>query len=216
MADQDLPLRAAIVPVTPFQQNCAILWCTKTRKAAVVDPGGDVERILQGLEQVGAEPERILLTHGHIDHAGGAAELAERLSVPIVGPHRDDKWLLDSLPEAGAGYGMTDARPCAPDRWLEEGDEVRVGEVGFEVLHCPGHTSGHVAFVNRELGFGVVGDILFQGSVGRTDLPRGNHGQLIRSIRTKLLPLPDSFFFLCGHGPASTIGHERQSNPFLR
>lgn len=216
MADDKLPLRAAIVPVTPFQQNCAILWCTKTGKAAIVDPGGDVERILEGLKQSGVEPEKILLTHGHIDHAGGAAELAERLSIPIVGPHREDKWLLDSLPESGAQYGMAGVRPCSPDQWLAEGDKVNVGDVSFDVLHCPGHTPGHVVFVSRDLGFGVLGDVLFQGSVGRTDFPRGSHEQLISSIETKLLPLPDDFFFLCGHGPASTIGRERQSNPFLR
>jgi len=216
MAEDQLPLRAAIVPVTPFQQNCAILWCTKTKKGVVIDPGGDVERILEGLKQTGVEVEKILLTHGHIDHAGGAAELAERLSVPIVGPHPEDKWLLDSLPESGAGYGMVGVRPCTPDQWLKEGDRVSVGEVSFDVLHCPGHTPGHVVFINRDLGFGVVGDVLFQGSVGRTDLPRGSHEQLIGSIRDKLLPLPDAFFFLCGHGPASTIGRERQSNPFLR
>ncbi len=216
MADDELPLRAAIVPVTPFQQNCAILWCTKTKKAAVVDPGGDVERIIEALKQVGVEPEKILLTHGHIDHAGGAAELSERLSVPIVGPHAEDKWLLESLPQSGAQYGMMGVRPCSPDEWLAEGDKVNVGEVEFDVLHCPGHTPGHVVFVNRDLGFGVLGDVLFQGSVGRTDLPRGSHEQLITSIKAKLLPLPDDFFFLCGHGPASTIGRERQSNPFLQ
>lgn len=216
MAESELPLRAAIVPVTPFQQNCTILWCTKTGKAAVIDPGGDVERILDGLKQTQVEPEQVLLTHGHIDHAGGAAELAERLGVPIVGPQREDRWLLESLPESGAEYGMAGVRPVTPDRWLEEGEAVRVGEVPFEVLHCPGHTPGHVVFINRDIGFGVLGDVLFQGSVGRTDFPRGSHDDLIRSIREKLLVLPDSFFFLCGHGPASTIGRERQTNPFLR
>ena len=215
MSNQDLPLRAAIVPVTPFQQNCAIVWCTRTMKAAVVDPGGDVERIRQGLEQTGVSPERILLTHGHIDHAGGAAELAEALSVEIAGPHRDDQWLLDSLPASGAEYGIR-ARSCSPDRWLDEGDSISVGEVAFEVLHCPGHTPGHVVFVNRELKFGVFGDVLFQGSIGRTDFPRGDHAALIDSIKHKLLPLGDDVFFLCGHGPASTIGHERNTNPFLR
>lgn len=216
MTESELPLRAAIVPVTPFQQNCAILWCTRTKKAAIVDPGGDVARIVEAVGKTGVEPERILLTHGHIDHAGGAAELAERLGVEVVGPHREDKWLLDSLPQSGAQYGMAGVRSCTPDRWLEEGDTISVGEVSFDVLHCPGHTPGHVVFVNREMNFGVFGDVLFQGSVGRTDLPRGSHEDLIRSIKEKLLPLPDEFFFLCGHGPASTIGQERQTNPFIQ
>lgn len=213
--DAELPLRAAIVPVTPFQQNCAIVWSTRTMRGAVIDPGGDVARILQGLERNGVTLERIVLTHGHIDHAGGAAELAEALSVEIVGPHRDDKWLLDDLAVSGAGYGIK-ARPCAPDRWLEENDTLAIGEVGFEVLHCPGHTPGHIVLVNRELNFGVFGDVLFRGSIGRTDFPRGDHEALISAIKTKLLPLPDDFSFLCGHGPMSTIGHERETNPFLR
>jgi hydroxyacylglutathione hydrolase len=213
-SDAELPLRAAIVPVTPFQQNCAIVWCTRTLRGAVIDPGGDVARIREGLERTGVTPEFILLTHGHIDHAGGAAELAEALSLDIVGPQREDEWLLDSLSAWGAEVGMR-ARPCTPDRWLEENDRVSIGEADFEVLHCPGHTPGHLVFVNRELNFGVFGDVLFRGSIGRTDFPRGDHQALITSIKTKLLPLPDEFFFLCGHGPASTIGHERQNNPFL-
>ena len=217
MSDQQsLPLRAAIVPVTPFQQNCAVVWCTATMVGAVVDPGGDVEVIRQAIEQTGARIDKILLTHGHIDHAGGAAELAEDLGVPIIGPHRDDDWLLKGLPEQGAQYGLPGARAVEPDRWLDEGDTVEVGEVAFEVLHCPGHTPGHVVFINRDIGFGILGDVLFQGSVGRTDFPRGSHEDLIESIKTKLLTLPDEFFFICGHGPASTIGNERQSNPFLR
>jgi glyoxylase-like metal-dependent hydrolase (beta-lactamase superfamily II) len=209
------PLGAAIVPVTPLQQNCAIVWCTRTMRGAVIDPGGDVARIRQGLERTGVTPERIVLTHGHIDHAGGAAELAEALSLEIVGPHREDKWLLDDLAVSGAEYGIP-ARPCVPDRWLEENDVVSIGEVDFEVLHCPGHSPGHIVLVNRKLKFGIFGDVLFQGSIGRTDLPRGDHDALISAIKTKLLPLPDDFFFLCGHGPMSTIGHERQNNPFLR
>jgi glyoxylase-like metal-dependent hydrolase (beta-lactamase superfamily II) len=209
------PLGAAIVPVTPLQQNCAIVWCTRTMRGAVIDPGGDVARIRQGLERTGVTPERIVLTHGHIDHAGGAAELAEALSLEIVGPHREDEWLLDDLAVSGAEYGIP-ARPCVPDRWLEENDVVSIGEVEFEVLHCPGHTPGHIVLVNRKLNFGILGDVLFQGSIGRTDFPRGDHEALITAIKTKLLPLPDDFVFLCGHGPMSTIGHERQSNPFLR
>ncbi len=208
------PLGAAIVPVTPLQQNCALLWCKRTMRAAVVDPGGDVALIRRGLELKGVVAECIWLTHGHIDHAGGAAELAEALNIEIVGPQREDKFLLDDLAMSGAQYGI-DARPCAPDRWLEENDSVSVGDMAFEVLHCPGHTPGHIVFVNRALNFGVFGDVLFRGSIGRTDFPRGDHAALIAAIKTKLLPLPDDFFFLCGHGPASTIGQERASNPFL-
>jgi len=215
LSDAEPPLRAAIVPVTPFQQNCAIVWCTRTMRGAVIDPGGDIASIREGLERTGVMPERIVLTHGHIDHAGGAAELAEALSVEIVGPHRDDKWLLDGLPASGAKYGIP-ARPCAPDRWLEENDTISIGEIGFEVLHCPGHSPGHIVLVNRELKFGIFGDVLFRGSIGRTDLPRGDHEALISNIKTKLLVLADDFFFLCGHGPASTIGQEREHNPFLR
>ena len=215
LSDAEPPLRAAIVPVTPFQQNCAIVWCTRTMLGAVIDPGGDIASIREGLERTGVMPERIVLTHGHIDHAGGAAELAEVLSVEIVGPHRDDKWLLDGLPASGAKYGIP-ARPCAPDRWLEENDTISIGEIGFEVLHCPGHSPGHIVLVNRELKFGIFGDVLFRGSIGRTDLPRGDHEALISNIKTKLLVLADDFFFLCGHGPASTIGQEREHNPFLR
>lgn len=213
--EPDKPLGAAIVPVTPLQQNCAIVWCTKTMRGAVIDPGGDVMRIRQGLERTGVTPERIVLTHGHIDHAGGAAELAEALSVEIDGPHREDKWLLDELALSGAEYGIP-ARPCVPDRWLKENDVLSIGEIDFEVLHCPGHTPGHIVLVNRELNFGIFGDVLFQGSIGRTDFPRGDHEALITAIKTKLLPLPDEFVFLCGHGPMSTIGHERHNNPFLR
>lgn len=215
MSHDDLPLRAAIVPVTPFQQNCAILWCTRSMQAAIVDPGGDVDRIRQAIEQTAVSPAMILLTHGHIDHAGGAAELKDALEVEIVGPHREDQWLLDDLPVSGAQYGIR-ARPCSPDRWLDEGDTVNIGDVALEVFHCPGHTPGHVAFVNRELKFGVFGDVLFKGSIGRTDFPRGDHAALIASIKQKLLPLGDEVFFLCGHGPASTIGEERRTNPFLR
>lgn len=216
MSEDTLPLRAAIVPVTPFEQNCTIVWCTRTMDGAVIDPGGDVERILEAIGQTGATVERILLTHGHIDHAGGAAELAERLGVEIVGPHRDDAFLLSALPVQGAQYGMAGVRAVVPDRWLEEGDTVRIGEVEFEVRHCPGHTPGHVVFLNRDIGFGHVGDVLFRGSVGRTDLPGGSEAALLASIRTRLLVLPDEFFFVCGHGPASTIGHERATNPFLQ
>ena len=210
-----LPLRAAIVAVTAFQQNCAIVWCTATMAGAVVDPGGDVARIRQAIAGTGAGIDKILLTHGHIDHAGGAAELAEALDVPIIGPHRDDDWLLESLPMQGAQFGMAGVRAVVPDRWLDEGDTVAVGEVTFEVLHCPGHTPGHVVFINREIGFGVMGDVLFQGSVGRTDFAGGDHQALLRSIFDKLLPLGDDVAFISGHGPTGTFGEEKRTNPFL-
>lgn len=216
MTEQDPPLRAAIIPVTPLQQNCALIWCNATNKAAVIDPGGDVPVILRSIEETGVEVEKILLTHGHIDHAGGAAELKQALGVDIEGPHEEDLWLLNTLAESGREYGMHDARNCKTDRWLVEGDTVTVGDIGFEVLHCPGHTPGHVVFVNKEIKFGVFGDVLFQGSIGRTDFPRGDHDALIDAIKTKILPLGDDVFFICGHGPASSVGHERQTNPFLR
>jgi glyoxylase-like metal-dependent hydrolase (beta-lactamase superfamily II) len=203
-----------IVPVTPFEQNCAVLWDEDSRAGAVVDPGGDVDAIAQAIAKSGAAIEKILLTHGHIDHAGGAAELKERLGVPIEGPHTDDLFLLETLDRSGAQYGM-EARPVTPDRWLREGDEVRVGDMSFAILECPGHTPGSVVLFNREHRFCLMGDVLFKGSIGRTDLPRGNHETLLRSIREKILPLGDDVSFLPGHGPASTIGEERRSNPFL-
>jgi glyoxylase-like metal-dependent hydrolase (beta-lactamase superfamily II) len=216
-------LTGMIVPVTPFQQNCAILWDDVSKRAVVVDPGGDVDRILAAIGQTGASVERIWLTHGHLDHAGGAAELQETLrqrsgepgGVPIEGPDRRDEFLLQGLEAQGTSYGFA-MRNVTPDRWLAEGDSVAFGEHRFDVLHCPGHTPGHVVFVNRAARFALVGDVLFQGSVGRTDFPYGDHAALIRAIIEKLLPLGDDFAFLCGHGPGSTIGAERQSNPFLR
>ena len=216
MTEQDPPLRVAIIPVTPLQQNCALVWCTSTNKAAVIDPGGDVPVILKAIEETGVEVEKIILTHGHIDHAGGTAELKEAIGVEIEGPHREDQWLMDTLADVGPDYGCPDARNCTTDRWLDEGDEITIGELSFEVLHCPGHTPGHVAFINKTIGFGILGDILFQGSIGRTDFPRGDHDALINAIKTKILTLDDNFFFICGHGPASSVGHERQNNPFLR
>ncbi len=207
-------LNAAIVPVTPFQQNCTLIWDPSTMQGAVVDPGGDLDLIERAIAEVGMKPEKILLTHGHIDHAGGAAELRERLGVPIEGPHADERPLLDALKEQARAYGM-EARPVTPDRWLAEGDTVTVAGHAFEVFHCPGHSPGSVVLVNRGQRFALVGDVLFQGSVGRTDLPGGSHASLINAIRTKLLPLGDDIAFICGHGPASTIGHERRSNPFI-
>ncbi|MEO8714305.1 MAG: MBL fold metallo-hydrolase [Acetobacteraceae bacterium] len=217
-------LRAASLAVTAFQQNCAILFDQDSKQGLVVDPGGDVERILAAIDQLGVTVERILLTHGHLDHAGGAAELQEALrerardpaGVPIEGPDARDAFLLACIEEQAATFGLDGMRDVTPDRWLAEGDQVRLGAHVFDVLHCPGHTPGHIVFVDRAAGFAVLGDVLFQGSVGRTDFPYGDHGALIASITNKLLPLGDNVAFVCGHGPGSTIGVERLSNSFLR
>jgi glyoxylase-like metal-dependent hydrolase (beta-lactamase superfamily II) len=204
-----------IIPVTPFQQNCSLVWDDENKAGAVVDPGGDVAVIMQAISQSGMKPEKILLTHGHIDHAGGAAELAERLGVPIEGPHREDLFLLERLAESGAQYGLVNARPVTPSRWLEEGDQVIVGGLVFSVLECPGHTPGSVVFFDAEHKFCFMGDVLFQGSIGRTDFPRGDHETLLRSIRAKIFPLGDDVAFLPGHGSPGMIGEERRTNPFL-
>jgi len=208
--------RAAIIPVTAFQQNCTLLWCEATRRASVIDPGGDLGRIEDAIGKAGVTVEKILLTHGHIDHAGGAAELKERLDVPLEGPHRADLFLLERLAETGRSFGMQGARDVTPDRWLDEKDQVRVGDLVLDVLHVPGHSPGSVALLHAAQRFAIVGDALFRGSIGRTDLPGGDHRQLIRSIKEKLLTLEDDVAFICGHGPTSTIGHERATNPFLQ
>ena len=206
---------AVIIPVTLFEQNCTLLWCEATKKAVVIDPGGDVPNIQAAIEQTRVKVEKIWLTHGHIDHVGGAAELRDALKVPIEGPDIADKFLLDNVVTSGARFGMTGVRDFAPDRWLREGDRVTVGELTFEILHCPGHSPGSVVFFNREMRFAHVGDVLFSGSVGRSDIPGGNHATLIKSIKDKLLPLGDGVDFICGHGPGSSIGQERMTNPFL-
>lgn len=207
-------LKAFIIPVTPFQQNCSLVYDEARKVGAIVDPGGDVAMILQAIRESGVTIEKILLTHGHIDHAGGAAELKETLGVPIEGPHPEDKFLLDDLAQSGAKYGMA-ARPVTPDRWLKEGDSVTVGDLTFAVYEAPGHTPGSVVFFNDANRFALVGDVLFQGSVGRTDFPRGDHATLIRSIKEKLYPLGDDVICLPGHGQPCQIGQERQTNPFL-
>lgn len=208
-------LNAGVVPVTPFQQNCAILFDDETKRGVVVDPGGDVERILAALKDNGITVEAIWITHGHIDHAGGAMDLKDALGVDILGPHEADRLLLDNLEEQGRRYGIAGVRNCVPDRFLQEGETVSFGDHVFEVLHCPGHAPGHVVFYNRVAGFAHVGDVLFHGSVGRTDLPGGDHAALMASIKGKLLPLGDDIGFLCGHGPGGRFGEERRSNPFL-
>jgi hydroxyacylglutathione hydrolase len=209
-------LQAFIIPVTPFQQNCSLVYDEQRKIGAIVDPGGDVPVILEAIAKSGVAIEKILLTHGHIDHAGGAAELKEALKVPIEGPHPEDLFLLESLAETGAQYGMVNARAVMPDRWLKEGDTVSVGGLNFAIYEAPGHTPGSVVLFNEENRFALMGDVLFQGSVGRTDFPRGDHETLLRSIREKLFPLGDDVVFLPGHGSPSTIGEERRSNPFLQ
>ncbi len=217
MTDQpQSPLGIAVVPVTAFEQNCSILWCTNTMQGAIVDPGGDLDRIKGALKELKVTPAAIWLTHGHIDHAGGATDLAEALSIPIVGPQQAEKPLLDSLPQQGLRFDMRGLRPVTPTRWLNEGDTVSVGEVAFAVHHVPGHSPGHVTFFQKDLRFLLAGDTVFAGSVGRTDLPGGNHDLLIAGIKGKLLPLGDDVQFLPGHGPASTLGAERTGNPFLQ
>ena len=208
-------LRAAIIPVTPFQQNCMILFDDETKHGVVIDPGGDLDQIGAAIEQLGVTVDTIVLTHGHIDHAAGADQLREALGVEIVGPHEDDKPLLDNLEKQGAIYGIAGARNVTPDRWVDEGDRLDLAGHTFDVLHCPGHSPGSVVFVNKDAKFAIVGDVLFRGSVGRTDLFGGDFDTLARSIKEKLFPLGDDFSFVCGHGPGGTIGEERRSNPFV-
>lgn len=209
-------IKAAILPVTPLQQNCTLIFDEETKAGAVFDPGGDVPRILEAVKEIGMTVDKIFLTHGHFDHAGGAAELKEALKVPLEGPHKEDKFLLDALETTGVEYGIEGARNVTPDRWLDEGDSVEFGPFRFDVRHCPGHAPGHVVFINEEFRLSQVGDVLFKGSIGRTDFPYGNHEALISAIKTKLLPLGDDMAFICGHGAPSTIGEERQTNPFIQ
>ena len=208
-------VKALIVPVTPFQQNCTLLWCETTKRAAVIDPGGDLADIERAIAQAGVTVDKIWLTHGHIDHVGGAAELKARRNVPIEGPQRADLFLLEHVVDSARTFGLAGVNNVKPDRWLEDGDTVEVGELRFEVRHCPGHSPGSVAFVNAGERLAIVGDVLFAGSIGRTDLPGGDHAQLLRSIADKLMPLDDDVAVISGHGPTTTIGRERESNPFL-
>ncbi len=208
-------MKCAIVPVTPFQQNCSVIWSETTKEGAVVDPGGDPERVLAAVETHDVRLTKILITHGHVDHAAATADLAEALSLPIEGPHKADKFWIDALPEAAARYGFPPARAFTPDRWLVGGDTVTLGDLTLDVIHCPGHTPGHVVFLHRPSRLALVGDVLFQGSIGRTDFPQGDHEALIRSIRDRLFPLGDDIVFVPGHGPTSTFGAERRSNPYV-
>lgn len=208
-------MRAIVIPVTPFQQNCTILWDERSKQAAIVDPGGEIDRLLAVVEEQGLSLEKILLTHAHVDHAAATAELAALRGIPIEGPHRGDRFWIEALPESARKYGFPPARSFEPDRWLDQGDTVSVGGETLEVRHCPGHTPGHVVFVHRPQRFAIVGDVLFHGSIGRTDFPGGNHAALIRSIRENLFPLGDDIQFIPGHGPTSTFGEERRTNPFV-
>ena len=209
------PIKAAILPVTPYQQNCSLVWCTRTKKGAFIDPGGDLDRLKAALAQEGVVLEKVLLTHGHLDHASGAARLAREFGVPVEGPHRDDAFLLDELGRNAVRPGFGEAENCTPDRWLEDGDTVTVGEAVFGVRHCPGHTPGHVVFFHEGVKVAFVGDVLFAGSIGRTDFPRGNYQQLIDSIVQRLWPLGNDMQFVPGHGPMSTFGRERATNGYV-
>ncbi len=208
-------MRYAVVPVTPFQQNCTLLWCAHTLKGVVVDPGGDIDKIGSAVQKHSIVVERILLTHGHIDHAGGAGELAAKLGVPIEGPHRNDSYWIRQMAEQGRYFGMQASAAFTPHRWLEAGDTIRLGDLTLDVLHCPGHTPGHIVFYNSHSRIAQVGDVLFAGSIGRTDFPGGDYEVLIRSIKDTLFPLGDDVTFIPGHGPLSTFGSERFDNPFL-
>ena len=208
------PLKAMIIPVTPLQQNCTLLWCTRTMRAAFVDPGGDLPRLRAAAQQAGVTVEKILLTHGHIDHAGQAGILAKELGVKIEGPHEDDRFWIERLEDDGHKYGVV-GEPFESDRWLVDGDTVTVGELTFDVRHCPGHTPGHVVFHHPESKLALVGDVLFRGSIGRWDFPHGSLAQLIESITQRLWPMGDDTAFVPGHGPMSTFGHERRTNPLV-
>ncbi|MBO32123.1 MAG: hypothetical protein CMM74_03980 [Rhodospirillaceae bacterium] len=208
-------MKETIIPVTGFAQNCTLIWCEETVQGAVIDPGGDIEKILAAVEQHEVMVAKILITHGHIDHAGGAAALAEKLGCPIEGPHKEDAFLVTDLVQQGAQFGLVDVQNFEPTRWFDQGDTVSFGNITLDVIHCPGHTPGHVVFFHKDENIAIVGDVLFQGSIGRTDFPGGDHPTLIRSIKERLWPLGNDVTFIPGHGPHSTFGIERQTNPFV-
>ncbi len=208
-------LRFEVVPVTPFAQNATLVWCDETLEAAIIDPGGEIDRLLKHVENKQLKLVKILLTHGHIDHAGGAADLKARCGIPIIGPHKDDQFWLDGLGQQSRMFNFPEAQSITPDQWLNDGDQIGLGKSILQVLHCPGHTPGHVVFYDQESNMAQVGDVLFAGSIGRTDFPKSNHQDLISSIKTKLFPLGDQVQFIPGHGPNSTFGEEKRSNPFV-
>lgn len=215
MTQTGSPIGVFITPVTPLQQNCTVVWCTHTRKAAVIDPGGSVEAVLGEVARRGLTVDQIWITHGHLDHAGGAAEMKEKSGADIIGPHPADRFWIEGIPAQGQMYGLPEARTFTPDRWLQGGDALTLGETSWEVRHCPGHTPGHVILFNRAARFAQVGDVLFKGSVGRTDFPQSDPAALVRSVVEQLWPLGDDVTFVPGHGPHSTFGEERRSNPFV-
>jgi glyoxylase-like metal-dependent hydrolase (beta-lactamase superfamily II) len=210
-----MTLKIAIVPVTPFEQNCSILVCQETQLAAITDPGGDLPKILDAIEKIGATPEKILLTHGHVDHCAAARRLANQLQIPVIGPQKEDSFWLEQLAIQSQRFGIPGGESFVPDRWLEDGDEVTVGKTVLKVIHCPGHTPGHVVFFSDEDRLAIVGDVLFAGSIGRTDFPRGDYDLLISSIREKLFVLGPDIAFIPGHGPTSTFGQEMKTNPYV-
>jgi hydroxyacylglutathione hydrolase len=210
-----MTIELLIVPVTPFEQNCSVLICGETRLAAVFDPGGDLDRIEAAISNANAKLEKVFLTHGHIDHCGQSMIFAKRHAVPMEGPHQEDSFWIDQLPTQGKMFGFPKLDAFTPDRWLDQGDTVRFGAQQLEVFHCPGHTPGHVVFFHRQAQLAIVGDVLFDGSIGRTDFPRGNHQQLIDAITANLWPLGDDVAFVPGHGPMSTFGEQRRTNPYV-
>lgn len=209
-------MKYRINPVTNYQQNSTLMWCEKTLQAAVTDPGGDIDKILKSCEEEGVTLTKIILTHGHIDHVGYTNELAQRTGVPVIGPHKDDQFLLDEIDDYAAKTGLSHSGSFKPSKWLKDGDTVSVGDASLDVVHCPGHTPGHVVLIQTDDRIAIVGDVLFKGSIGRTDFPRGNHSDLIASIKQKLIPLGDDITFIPGHGPTSTFGDERLNNPFIQ
>ncbi|EAR55799.1 hypothetical glyoxylase II family protein [Photobacterium sp. SKA34] len=210
-----MSLKYQIVPVTPFQQNCSIIWCDETNQAAIVDPGGDIEQLTKVVDELGLTVTQLILTHGHLDHVGGTAPLSQSLNVPVIGPHKDDEFWLQGLPRQSEMFGFPMTEAFEPTQWLNDGDKINVGNQTLQVLHTPGHTPGHVILFSSDANVAFVGDVLFKGGIGRTDFPRGDHPTLINAIKTKLWPLGDDVTFVPGHGPLSTFGHERATNPFV-
>mgnify|MGYP000666368844 CR=1 FL=1 len=208
-------MKYQIIPVTPYQQNCSLIWCEKTKQAALIDPGGEVQRLVDAIDAEGLTLAKVFLTHGHLDHVGGTSELVERYQLPIEGPHQDDLFWLNGIENQAKMMGFPPVKGFTPSRWLQNGDRIEVGEVALDVYHCPGHTPGHVIFHHEPSKTAFVGDVLFNGSIGRTDFPRGDYDQLVGAIRDRLWPLGDDVTFVPGHGPKSTFGYERANNPFV-